>query len=76
VIAGALGTPVIAPTRIIVPLSNTTRAPKANHDGEHDGKDGGPHVMPWPSHHHDHHKGDGGGGAPMPPVPADPQQQD
>lgn len=73
-IAGALGTPVVAPPHIVVPLST-----RHGHQGDGGGKHGGdkhhadgnghdvPHGMPFPmpgpggDHHQD--------GAPMPPVP-------
>lgn len=82
-IAGALGTPVVAPPHIVVPLSA-----QHGHQGDGADKHGGdkhhadgnghdaPHAMPLPNPHHGgNHDGDHGGdhhngGAPMPPVPA------
>ncbi|HKS70939.1 MAG TPA: hypothetical protein VJQ45_10985 [Ktedonobacterales bacterium] len=81
-VAGALGTPVVAPPHIVVPLSAPRAHQGDNHGGKHHGDDGHdgdghdvPRVMPFPNPHHSgNHSGDQGGdhhkdGAPMPPVP-------
>ncbi|HEX6797011.1 MAG TPA: hypothetical protein VF116_04765 [Ktedonobacterales bacterium] len=74
-ITGALSTPVVAPSHIVVSLSAPGARQGEKHGGEHNGDDGHdgdghdvPHAMPLPNPYHggDHHKD----GAPMPPVPA------
>lgn len=75
VIAGALGTPAVAPPHIVVPTSMSHGHQDGNDHGGHDGN--GQIVpraipLPKPGYPGDHHKG----GSPMPPVPMSPAPEE